>query len=53
MSFSFICSDGAQMNRKLLEAKPLKYTIDILLQVLFHLMGYVVHVYWLEVSKPD
>lgn len=41
------------MNRKLLEAKPLKYTIDILLQVWFHLMGYVVHVYWLQVSKSD
>lgn len=41
------------MNRKLLEARPLKHTIDILLQVWFHLMGYVVHVYWLEVSKPD
>lgn len=41
------------MNRKLLEARPLKYTIDILLQVWFHLMAYVVHVYWLEVSKTD
>lgn len=53
MSFSFIYSGGAQMNRKLLEARPLKYTIDILLQVWFHLMGYVVHVYWLEVNQID
>lgn len=41
------------MNRKLLEARPLKYTIDILLVDWFHLMGYVGHVYWFEVSKPD
>lgn len=41
------------MNRKLLQAKPLQYTIDILLQVWFHLMGYVVRVYWLDASKPD
>ena len=50
--FSFICSGGATMNRKLSEVKPLKYPIGILLQVWFHLMGYVVHVYWLERSKP-
>lgn len=49
----FIYSGGAQMNMKLLAARPLKYATDILLQVWFHLMGYVVRVYWLEVSKPD
>lgn len=53
MSFSFIYSSGAKTNRTLLEAWPLKHTTDILLQVWFHVMGYVVHVYWLEVSKPD
>lgn len=53
MSFYFIYSDGAQMNKKLLEAWPRKYTIYILLLDWFHLMGYVGHVYWFEVSKQD
>lgn len=33
------------MNWKLLQAGPLKYAIDILLKVWFHLMGYVVDMF--------